>query len=68
MIDLFRPSRINISFYSVRHIPAWLPGAGFKKEAARVHKLVDHIRFTAWEVILKDIVRRFLIAGPSYEP
>jgi hypothetical protein len=62
MIDL-RASRINVSLYSVRHIPTWLPGAGFKKEAARVHKLVDHIRFTPWEVIPKDIVRRVLING-----
>jgi len=67
MTDLFRASRINISFHSVRHIPKWLPGASFQKEAARVHKLVNHIRFVPWEVFLKDMVRHFLIAGPSYE-
>lgn len=67
MTDLFRASRINIPFYSVRHIPTWLPGPSFKKEAARVHKLVDHIRFVPWEVNLKDIVRRFLITRSSNE-
>ena len=59
MTDLFRPRRINLSSHSVRHIPKWLPGAGFKKEAARVNKLVEHIRFVPWELFLKDTVRRF---------
>jgi len=48
----------------VRHIPKWLPGAGFKKEATRAHQLVDYIRFAPWEVVLKDMVETFHDRGP----
>lgn len=50
----------------MRHIPKWLPGAGFKKEAAKVHKMVDHIRFASWEVVLDDMVGGFLNYGAVF--
>lgn len=59
-------SQTNIPLYSVRHIPKWLPGVAFKKEAAQVHKLVDHIRFASWGVVLEDMVERFLNNGPVF--
>ena len=52
--------QLNTSFCSVRHVPKWLPGAGFRKEAAEVHKLVDHIRFASWRVVLEDMVETLL--------
>jgi hypothetical protein len=42
----------------VKHIPAWVPGAGFQRLAAHVKELNHTIRNGPWEKVLKDIVRR----------
>ena len=66
MTDLLRIVRLIFPPILVRHIPKWLPGAGFKKEATKVHKMVDHIRFASWEVVLDDMVGSFLNHGTVF--
>ena len=41
---------------TVKYIPAWVPGAGFQRVAARVKNLNHRIRNGPWEKVLKDIV------------
>ena len=41
---------------TVKYIPAWVPGAGFQRVAARVKNLNYAIRNGPWEKVLKDIV------------
>ena len=43
---------------TVKYIPAWVPGAGFQRVAARVKNLNHRIRNGPWEKVLKDIVSR----------
>ncbi|KAJ3010156.1 hypothetical protein NUW54_g2574 [Trametes sanguinea] len=43
-------------FPSLRHLPSWMPGAGFKKEAAMVRKYVKDWKDTAFEMIRAEMV------------
>jgi len=51
------PTKPLIHLWStVKYIPAWVPGAGFQRVAARVKNVNYTIRNGPWEKVLKDIV------------
>lgn len=44
------------TFPILRHVPSWLPGAGFKRLLAGYKKIVHHMRDTPFERVLKAMV------------
>ena len=46
---------------SVKHLPAWFPGAGFRKTAAAWRKTLDEMCDKPHEWVKQQIVSRFII-------
>jgi hypothetical protein len=51
-------NRSDIPFYLVRHIPTWMPGAGFKRHALRTRIKVRTMHDTPYEMVRKATVSR----------
>ncbi|KAL0949266.1 hypothetical protein HGRIS_009344 [Hohenbuehelia grisea] len=39
----------------LKHVPAWMPGAGFQIKAREWHKLADRMRLMPWDAAKKEI-------------
>ncbi len=67
LVDFF-PARMSVlarsrtssdsSFHPVRHIPTWMPGAGFKRHALRTRVKVRIMHDTPYEMVRKAMVSR----------
>jgi hypothetical protein len=74
IVDLFPPRESSIFFrsilpsalklkdrsFSVKYIPAWLPGMGFKRYALRVRKDVEEM-----ENMLFDVAKKYMVSFPQ---
>ena len=46
-------------FPILRHVPSWVPGAGFQNRAKVFHKLQEDFRQLPYEETIRNIVRLF---------
>ncbi len=46
--------------FSVRHIPSWMPGISFKRNAKVVHRYIEEYLDTGYNAITSAMVRTFL--------
>lgn len=49
--------QINDAFSSVKYLPAWLPGMGFKRLAKQWRDELDRFAYAPYEIVKSDVVR-----------
>ncbi|VDC04864.1 unnamed protein product [Peniophora sp. CBMAI 1063] len=56
LADVMRPGNLYLVelFPVLKHIPAWFPGATFRRVALRGRKLIEEMRFGTWEWSLQQ--------------
>jgi hypothetical protein len=77
IVDLFPPCKfiipltpllIHVQYFLVKHIPTWLPGAGFKRNAFSIRKDVVQMLGAPFDLVMNRMVRHFLCAYPPLPP
>ena len=56
------PFTVRLSCYTggvVKHIPAWMPGAGWKRTAQRLRPAIDAMNLDPFREVVRDMVRTF---------
>jgi hypothetical protein len=56
-ISLILPNNSPTLFISVKYIPTWFPGAGFKREAISISKDVEAMLTAPFEMVKNQMVR-----------
>lgn len=53
---------------SVQYLPSWMPGAGFKRQAAIWHKWVMDMTIVPYAAVKNDLVRGILLTHSELPP
>ena len=54
------PIHLELIIYTVRHLPTWFPGAGFKRQTVQYKPAVDGLFETPYTKFKAAMVRRFV--------
>ena len=52
-------SHVTPTGLAVKHIPAWMPGAGWKRTAQRLRPAIDAMNIDPFREVVRDMVRKF---------
>ncbi|TFK20507.1 O-methylsterigmatocystin oxidoreductase [Coprinopsis marcescibilis] len=64
--EVTRPGRLWVSTLpSLKHIPGWLPGAGFQRRLAELTKISRHVLNSPFQKAMDDLNNPDKIKGPS---
>ncbi|KAL1744246.1 cytochrome P450 [Schizophyllum fasciatum] len=54
--DVTRPGAYMVDvFPALKHVPAWVPGAGFQKKAAEYRKTLETFAEMPWQIVRKSV-------------
>ena len=54
---LLLQTRLCLNYITVKYYPSWLPGGGFKKDAAEAQLLYQRLRYTPFDMVRSQMVR-----------
>lgn len=61
LVKVLQPGRMWVGIFPwLQHVPAWLPGAGWKRHLQSIAKLRDNVISRPWKDTLSTVVRFLL--------